>query len=292
MKPARPSVTAAIVATSRSLAAMLPRPAHIAPDPYGARFLAPWVSKVIDAGEQLAMSTERGVIFGPVERFVLYMQLRTRAIDEILLDFARKGGRQVVLLGAGYDCRALRFRVELRDSVVFEVDHPATQEQKKRGLEGTGASAEVRWLGFDFEAEPVDRLPAALKGLELDPTLPTLTIWEGVTMYLSEPVIDATVRAVHEYSAPGSPLAITYTERRALEQPNLTERVMRTAVAAFGEPFTFGWDPAELGAWFEPRGFELAWTRGEAELADRMLPPPSARRVRSHGRQVALLHRR
>ena len=40
-------------------------------------------------------------------RVVLYMQVRTRVLDDALLAFVRGGGAQIVLLGAGFDCRAL-----------------------------------------------------------------------------------------------------------------------------------------------------------------------------------------
>jgi len=46
---------------------------------------------------------------------------RTRYIDEIVLQAREQGSRQLVLLGAGFDCRAHRL-AELGDSVALEVD--------------------------------------------------------------------------------------------------------------------------------------------------------------------------
>jgi O-methyltransferase involved in polyketide biosynthesis len=54
------------------------------------------------------------------------MQVRTRLLDDAVRNFIDAGGRQLVLLGAGFDCRALRMP-ELDCAQVFEVDHPATQ---------------------------------------------------------------------------------------------------------------------------------------------------------------------
>src|SRR4051794_26490410 len=73
---------------------------------------------------------------GPLYWGTLYMQVRTRVIDDMLRAFVADGGRQVLLLGAGYDSRARRFGDELRGVTFFEVDHPATQEHKRRVLAG------------------------------------------------------------------------------------------------------------------------------------------------------------
>ena len=85
------------------------------------------------------------------------MQVRTRVIDDVMLDFVRAGGRQVVLLGAGFDCRALRFERELEGATVFEVDHPATQSKKKRVLEGE-RGAHTEYVAWDFESRPLSEL--------------------------------------------------------------------------------------------------------------------------------------
>src|SRR5262249_50078621 len=62
------------------------------------------------------------------------MVARTVAIDADLRDAAAP---QVVLLGAGLDGRAWRMR-ELATSLVFEVDHPDSQQQKlQRGASPT-----------------------------------------------------------------------------------------------------------------------------------------------------------
>lgn len=56
----------------------------------------------------------------------------TRYIDDLLGRAWTEGAQQVVLLGAGYDCRAVRLEA-LKDVRVFEVGHP-----KPKGS---------RWLG-------------------------------------------------------------------------------------------------------------------------------------------------
>src|SRR5688572_9755234 len=196
------------------------------------------------------------------------MQVRTRAIDDVLHRFVAGGGTQVLILGAGYDCRASRFAGELVDAHVFEIDHPATQARKRAVLDRAGGRARnVTYVGWDFEIQPTRELPFALAGLGHDAARPTLTIWEGVTMYLTERAIDETVAAVRDLSAPGSPFVLTYFDRRHLARPTLTQRLLARCVARGGEPFRFGWDPTELPGWMRARGFSLAWDRSAQALA-------------------------
>ena len=62
------------------------------------------------------------------------MALRTAAIDAAIRDAIAGGATQLVILGAGYDGRAWRMP-ELAGVKVFEVDHPATQGDKRTHLE-------------------------------------------------------------------------------------------------------------------------------------------------------------
>lgn len=281
MKEERASVTAAIVATFRSMGELLPAHVQIAHDPYGAKFAGPWMERA------LAITRRAPILPGPIERYVLYMQVRTKAIDDVLLDFVRDGGRQIALLGAGFDARALRFPTELRDATVFEIDHPATQTKKRAS---SPAVDNIRYLTFDFEQRSVAELPAALAESGHDKKSPTLTIWEGVTMYLTEDAIDATVAAVKEYSSPGSLLAMTYFERtRMIEKPSLPQRVVRSFVSRVGEPFRFGWDRGELEPWAERRGFQVVSDRIDIELARAFFPAETAARMKELGRHVAVL---
>jgi methyltransferase (TIGR00027 family) len=218
------------------------------------------------------------------------MQVRTRAIDDVLRAFVAEGGRQVLILGAGYDCRAARLGAELEGARVFEVDHPATQARKRAVLErARPPSAPVTYLAWDFEARPVEELPRALADAGHDASRPTLTLWEGVTMYLTEPAIDGTVAAVRALSAPGSPFVMTYFERSRIERPTPVRALVSRLVATKGEPFRFGWWPSELPGWFAARGFDLVWDRTMVDLARTLLPAAYARAIQEDASRIALL---
>jgi len=257
----RPSFTAAWVAAARSFGVHLPKEAQLADDPYGARFARTrWL-----VGKPLVAHA----LFP--KRFVVYMQVRTRVIDDALRAFVARSGDQIVLLGAGFDCRALRFAHELRRATVFEVDHPATQA-KKRAVLKDDVGARVEYVAWNFEERAMRELPKELARHGHDARKPTLTIWEGVTMYLSDEAIDQSLRAVRDYSAPGSEIAMTYVDRALLEKPTARARAAQAFVSRVGEPFRFGWNPRDLPAYLRDRGFEIVRDASMSEWGAELLP--------------------
>jgi methyltransferase (TIGR00027 family) len=252
-----PSFTAAFVAACRGAAHVLPPEARLVDDPWGRRVPGP--------GALLARHP------GPLARwqraFVLYMQVRTRALDDVVTGcLAEEPDTQLVLLGAGYDCRAARLPVR----ATFEVDHPATQAHKRALL---GERSAAVYVPYDFE-RPTASLSQALLDAGFDPARPSVTLWEGVTMYLSAAAVDDTVRAVATYAAPGSVLAFNYLDARALAAPpRLFHRLVKQVVSLVGEPFTFGFTPEALPAWLSERGFARAGDQTLDELAAGLLPP-------------------
>lgn len=275
----RPSFTAAWVAAARSFGAHLPEEARLADDPYGARFAKTrWL---------VGHPTVAHALY-PM-RFVVYMQVRTRVIDDALRDFVKSGGAQIVLLGAGFDCRALRFAHELARATVFEVDHPATQAKKRAVLAGD-VGAHTEYVAWNFESDAMKDLPAELARHGHDAKKPTLTIWEGVTMYLSDQAIDASVRTMRDYSAPGSRLAVTYVDRELLDHPTLRARTAQAFVSRVGEPFRFGWHPRDLPAWMRARGFEIDRDRSMSEWGSELLPA-GYDIIEGAGRRIAICAR-
>jgi methyltransferase (TIGR00027 family) len=284
------SRTAQWVAAARTLGALFPAELVLARDPYGLGFAQGATRKLAELLQQRPWLARRVLTrAGPLTGFLLWMQLRTRALDDMLLDFVRQGGRQVVLLGAGYDCRALRFGSELADATVFEVDHPATQAGKARKLPAETMRTRVVYVGWDFELDAIAELPARLRVLGLDAEAPVLTIWEGVTMYLQPDAIESAVRAVRQLGGERSLLALTYIDRRALRAPSRDVRLSSKIAARAGEPWTFGWDPEDFPFWFAARGFELAFDLSDAELATRFFPARFWHHFAKKARRLALL---
>jgi methyltransferase (TIGR00027 family) len=218
-------------------------------------------------------------------RSALGIQLRTYALDRVLLDFVRASGRQILILGAGYDTRAWRFARELEGAQVFEVDHPSTQARKRKVLAEAGAPpVPVHFLNWNFERQPLDELPLRLREAGHDPNLRTLTIWEGVTTYLTTGAIDASVRAVRALSAPGSLLAFTYLDQRVRDSRRPRTRVRRWLVDRAGEPFRSYFNPVDVPTWLRSHRFSLVSDETQADVEKRVLPERYVRRMNGSGR--------
>ena len=278
MRDDAPSRTAQWVAAARGMGRLLPEAVRLADDPYGLAFASPSIARLVDRTRDARPDRAQAIARVPgLSVWIAYMQVRTRLIDDAVRAFVAEGGRQVVVLGAGYDCRALRLP-ELGDARVFEVDHPATQSHKRAVLDRLAAHSPAHYLAWDFEIRPLDDLPGALGDAGHDPAAPTLTIWEGVTMYLTEAAIHASLRAIASWSAAGSVLALTYMTRQRLQR-SVALRAVRAVVRSLGEPFRFGWDPDELPGYLAARGFALTGDISTSSAAHQLLPRELAAQI-------------
>ena len=135
---------------------------------------------------------------------------------------------------------------ELAGVRVFEVDHPATQSEKRAHLaELPPATGEVSFVPIDFKKESLD---VVLERARHDRSSPTCWIWEGVVMYLTRNVVRATLAAIAGRSAPGSTLVVNYhTVHRRL--------LMRLMFRLIGEPQISAWTPDEMAADLRSVGF-------------------------------------
>jgi methyltransferase (TIGR00027 family) len=147
---------------------------------------------------------------------------------------------QVVVLGAGWDTRC--YPGPAREGVrCFEVDAPATQRAKRQALDRAGIdSAHVRFVAADFNRQ--SWLEAVLAH-GFDPGLPTFVLWEGVSMYLEQGAIKATLQGVASLPA-GSAVAFDYLSRELVECREPFVRVGRSMARSmkwtYGERWTFG----------------------------------------------------
>lgn len=140
-------------------------------DPFAAELLPRPYASMVRAAER-APRLSRAVLRATARATMnlsRHMALRTRAIDDVVVSEALAGSRQLVLLGAGFDARAWRLDA-LSDVTVFEVDHPATQAEKRAAIQGEPPLArEVRWASIDLRASRSarrSRAPATTRARE------------------------------------------------------------------------------------------------------------------------------
>ena len=203
---------------------------------------------------------------------------RTRFIDEVVCEKLRYDCRQIVLLGAGFDCRAYRLP-EAAQARFFEVDHPNTSAAKQDVvLHALGKKpAHVTFVAIDFNRQSLGEV---LKSSGLDLARPVLFLWEGVTNYLTAEAVDATFRYVAT-AASGSGILFTYVHSDVLK-PKASfaglEAVQHLLDNA-SEPWTFGFDPAELPAYLAARGLRLVSDLGAVDYRACTMGEAGARSV-------------
>lgn len=246
MRPGRESLTAVMVCMDRAIAherAFSPRfsdptALELLPPEARARF-EKFRSNVIPA--TLRDRMERAFN----ERRARMMMSRTVAIDDAVREVASP---QVVILGAGLDGRAWRMP-ELSEAVVFEVDHPDSQRQKRARLGALKQRArEVRFVPVDFTR---DDLEVSLQAAGHDPSRPTTWLWEGVVMYLTPAEVESTLRVLEKRSAPASRLVIVY------HAPARILWLVGLLVRRMGEPLKSSFTPEAMRALLQRFGFGI-----------------------------------
>jgi methyltransferase (TIGR00027 family) len=182
---------------------------------------------------------------------------RTRLIDDWIDEAVGAGAQQVVLMGAGFDCRALRL-ASLADVPTFELDRRLLLEQKRKRL---GASIKPLHLAGHYV--PIDFLRddvgAHLIESGFKKGTRTLVLWEGVTNYLDAGAVAAVFDLVARICAPASRIIFTYVDAAVLDgrfhAPGLEELFRR--LASSNETWTFGFRPQGLGEYLRRHDLRL-----------------------------------
>jgi methyltransferase (TIGR00027 family) len=150
---------------------------------------------------------------------------------------------------------------------VFEVDHPATQAFKRRGLGEAGLAppATLAFVPVDFER---DDLAHALARAGFSPGRSTFVIWLGVTPYLEKATVLATWRWIAAVAGAHGGVAFDY--RVTPGRLHLLHRWLlgrlAARVAEAGEPFRSTFAPGDVRRELERLGFAPVEDRDGAAL--------------------------
>jgi methyltransferase (TIGR00027 family) len=184
---------------------------------------------------------------------------RKRFIDD-KLDESLNDIDAVVDLGAGLDTRAYRL-ARRSDIPVFEVDLPINIDRKKSAVQRAigPVPASVHLVPLDFES---DDLIGALARHGYRTDARTFFIWEGVTQYLTEDAVRATL-TVLQAAAPGSRLAFTYVQRDFIDGANMYDAgVLYKRFRQRQQVWKFGLNPDEVAAFIGEYGWRLVEQAG------------------------------
>lgn len=183
---------------------------------------------------------------------------RFRYAEEALGNAISKGVSQYVILGAGMDTFAFR-RPEIVEQInVFEVDHPAMQNFKQKRIKDLNwrQPEHLQFIPLDFTKNVFSQ---AILGSSYNRQLLSFFSWLGVTPYLSQDSVFATLCDISKVCANGSMIVFDYLDKDAYNPTKSTKR-MKTLIDSlktWGEPLQVGFDPSTLSKELSQIGLEL-----------------------------------
>jgi len=194
----------------------------------------------------------------------LFIAARSRFSEEAMAACVARGVRQIVILGAGLDTFSLRN--PYAGVTVYEVDYPATQAWKRERLAQTGVALPpaLTFAPVDFERQGLAEGLAAA-GFRNDQ--PAYFQWLGVVPYLTREAIIATLDFIAGIA--GSEVTFDYAEPFENYPPAMRANLIAVAesTAARGEPWLSLFDPADMAALMQARGYAMFEDVTRAELA-------------------------
>ena len=255
--PREASQTALGVAALRAAHRVLDMEPWILDDPIALRLLEPGAEARLRSDLRLQAPLARALRS--------HVLLRSRIAEEDLARGAEAGLRQAVILGAGFDTFAYRQPAWAANLRLFEVDHPASQAEKRRRVLDADLPAPSNLIHapVDFEAVP---LAEGLARAGFDASEPAFFSWLGVTMYLTRPAIRAVLAFIGGLPA-GTRLVLTFAQPGEGGQEGDDPLADRAAQA--GEPWLSRFTPEELAEELRAAGFRRWDIPGPEALAAR-----------------------
>jgi methyltransferase (TIGR00027 family) len=187
-----------------------------------------------------------------------YVIARTKYIDSVFQQAIKNGIDQVLILGAGFDSRGIRFSGSNNNIKVYEIDTYYTQkakikQYKKRKIQKPENNI---FISIDFEKEDIK---TKLTENKFDGNKKTLFILEGLTMYLSQKSVEDTFELIHDYSDPDSLLVFDYIYASVLRKENkyYGENEIYQRVKKDYEKWTFGIEEEGIKTFLENYNFSV-----------------------------------
>lgn len=196
---------------------------------------------------------------------------RTWHLDGALANFLASGGRDVVVVGVGWDMRPFRLAMP-EGARVYELDFPTTLVERARRVEQLGLTEPP---GVARIPVPIDLRTMSLAETlaeSLDGDRPVFIAWEGMSMYFQEDEVRRILDGFLPLLAhPDSLLWVDLVDRRAVEHPEEFAESIRNfmrGMQILGEPFTFG--PESIADFMRSAGLAAL----EVVPSDACLPGP------------------
>jgi methyltransferase (TIGR00027 family) len=186
-----------------------------------------------------------------------YVIARTKFVDKIFENAMQHNFDQILIFGAGFDSRGIRFSNLNKKTKIFELDAPITQNAKINQLKNRGLTDEnTIYISIDFNKESLEE--KLLKSGFIK-NKKSLFILEGLTMYLDPKAVNNTFNIINEFAGIGSEVIFDYVYSSVLREENLYygESEVFKGVKERGEPWSFGIEKGEIENFLEDKNLSL-----------------------------------
>jgi methyltransferase (TIGR00027 family) len=198
-----------------------------------------------DPYARLFMRDDVGVAMRSLPFFTSIARCRTVWFDDAVRRALDAGRSQVVILGAGFDSRALR--LARPGASFFEIDQQQVLEIKEERLRAAGLERSASYLGADYTQPGIVE---SLTACGFDSRRPTLVLWEGNTYYLPPARLRQVLRTFLA-AAPDLVVAFDWLGTATIEGRGASPELNRSSamVREIGAPWVCAIDDrAALGA--------------------------------------------
>jgi len=187
-----------------------------------------------------------------------YVIARTKYLDNIFKESMENGMEQILLFGAGFDTRAVRFAGKNMKTKIFELDTLYTQTAKIEQFKKRNISIPKNtiFIPMDFH---VDSVSEKLESNGFNRNKTTLFIMEGIIQYLNKESVDKLFKLIYELSVPGSRAVFDYIYASVLRRENIYygESNIYKKVNSAREPWLFGIEKGGMEAFVKNYHFNL-----------------------------------
>jgi methyltransferase (TIGR00027 family) len=179
--------------------------------------------------------------FGAPKGLYEYIITRTKYIDSIYKNALENKITQIVILGAGYDTRAIRLPNDYNQLKIYELDSIFTQQTKIKYYKNNGIQIpeNLIFVPINFEKE---NLCNKFEDIGMKKNKKCLIILEGVTMYLEPTAVDLLFTEISRYMGKESIIVFDYIYNDVLRQggKHYGEKGAIATVKRANESFQFG----------------------------------------------------
>lgn len=198
-----------------------------------------------------------------------YVISRTKYIDAEFKKALEDGVEQILIFGAGFDSRGIRFHDISKKAKIFELDVPVTQTAKIKSYQEKGIKipGNLVFIPIDFDRQSI---PERLLESGFEKGRKSLFILEGLTMYLQPESVDKIFEIIREFAGAESKVVFDHIYASVLRREHLYEgeKELFQSVSKEGEGFCFGIERENINEFLSGYDFEALSIMDAKNLAD------------------------